>query len=131
MRESKEKIKTMAAKGYWLKQAKIENTDQFIEYVKTVVPWLRSVGGTIIAKENILPRIPIPTSRSKLPNRTSNTIRINKTISTASPKNQNSFLRALPENVAYFCVTHSSAKYIFHSSRLFIFQVIYGIGPYF
>ena len=39
------------SKGYWLKQAKIENTDVFIEYVKTVVPWLRSVGGTIIAKD--------------------------------------------------------------------------------
>ena len=41
----------MATKGYWLKQAKIESTAQFIEYVKTVVPWLRSVGGTIIAKD--------------------------------------------------------------------------------
>ena len=41
----------MTAKGYWLKQAKIESTAQFIEYVKTVVPWLRSVGGTIIAKD--------------------------------------------------------------------------------
>ncbi len=39
------------SKGYWFKQAKIANTDMFIEYVKTVVPWLRSVGGTIIAKE--------------------------------------------------------------------------------
>ena len=38
-------------KGYWFKQAKIENTDMFIEYVKTVIPWLRSVGGTIIAKD--------------------------------------------------------------------------------
>ena len=38
-------------KGYWLKQAKIADTDVFIEYVKTVVPWLRSVGGTIIAKD--------------------------------------------------------------------------------
>tara|TARA_Y100001968_G_scaffold194877_1_gene178787 strand:- start:992 stop:1279 length:288 start_codon:yes stop_codon:yes gene_type:complete len=38
-------------KGYWLKQAKISNSDVFIEYVKTVVPWLRSVGGTIIAKD--------------------------------------------------------------------------------
>ena len=38
-------------KGYWFKQAKIANTDVFIEYVKTVVPWLRSVGGTIIAKD--------------------------------------------------------------------------------
>ena len=39
------------SKGYWFKQAKIANTDMFIEYVKTVIPWLRSVGGTIIAKD--------------------------------------------------------------------------------
>ena len=39
------------SKGYWLKQAKIDSTDVFIEYVRTVVPWLRSVGGTIIAKD--------------------------------------------------------------------------------
>ena len=45
------KDKEMGTKGYWLKQAKIESTAQFIEYVKTVVPWLRSVGGTIIAKD--------------------------------------------------------------------------------
>ena len=38
-------------KAYWLKQAKIANTDVFIEYVKTIVPWLKSVGGTIIAKD--------------------------------------------------------------------------------
>ena len=38
-------------KGYWVKQANIANTDQFIEYIKTVVPWLSSVGGTIIAKD--------------------------------------------------------------------------------
>ena len=38
-------------KGYWFKQAKITNTDHFVEYVKTVVPWLRSVGGIIIAKD--------------------------------------------------------------------------------
>tara|TARA_Y100001968_G_scaffold134623_1_gene122808 strand:- start:8535 stop:8822 length:288 start_codon:yes stop_codon:yes gene_type:complete len=39
------------AKGYWLKQAKISSTDVFVEYVRTVVPWLKSVGGTIIAKD--------------------------------------------------------------------------------
>lgn len=39
------------SKGYWFKQARISSTDVFIEYVKTVVPWLRSVGGTIIAKD--------------------------------------------------------------------------------
>ena len=39
------------AKGYWVKQANIANTDIFIEYIQTVVPWLLSVGGTIIAKD--------------------------------------------------------------------------------
>ena len=38
-------------KGYWVKQANIASTDQFIEYIKTVIPWLRSVGGTVIAKD--------------------------------------------------------------------------------
>ncbi len=38
-------------KGYWIKQANIASTDQFLEYVKTIVPWLLSVGGTIIAKD--------------------------------------------------------------------------------
>ena len=38
-------------KGYWIKQASIDDTDQFMEYIKTVVPWLSSVGGTIIAKD--------------------------------------------------------------------------------
>tara|TARA_B100000131_G_C17981815_1_gene558953 strand:- start:276 stop:563 length:288 start_codon:yes stop_codon:yes gene_type:complete len=39
------------AKGYWVKQASIANTDLFIEYIQTVVPWLLSVGGIIIAKD--------------------------------------------------------------------------------
>ena len=39
------------AKGYWVKQANIASTDVFIEYVQTVVPWLLSVGGVIIAKD--------------------------------------------------------------------------------
>ena len=38
-------------KGYWVKQLSIPNTDLFVEYLKTVIPWLRSVGGTIIAKD--------------------------------------------------------------------------------
>jgi len=38
-------------KGYWIKQANIDNTDLFLEYVQTVVPWLLSVGGTIISKD--------------------------------------------------------------------------------
>ncbi len=39
------------AKGYWVKQATIASTDLFMEYIQTVVPWLLSVGGTIIAKD--------------------------------------------------------------------------------
>ena len=39
------------SKGYWIKQANISNTDHFLEYIKTVVPWLLSVGGKIIAKD--------------------------------------------------------------------------------
>ena len=41
----------MMSKGYWLKQANIENTDQFIEYIRTVIPWLKTVGGIVIAKD--------------------------------------------------------------------------------
>ena len=39
------------SKGYWVKQVSIESTDLFIEYIKTVIPWLLSVCGKIIAKE--------------------------------------------------------------------------------
>lgn len=38
-------------KAYWIKQLNIPNTDLFIEYIKTIIPWLRSVGGTVIAKD--------------------------------------------------------------------------------
>ena len=38
-------------KGYWVKQVSIESTDLFLEYLKTICPWLLSVGGTIIAKD--------------------------------------------------------------------------------
>ncbi len=38
-------------KGYWVKQASIASTELFIEYIQTVVPWLLSVGGIIIAKD--------------------------------------------------------------------------------
>ncbi len=39
------------AKGYWIKQVSINSTDVFIEYIQTVIPWLLSVGGIIIAKD--------------------------------------------------------------------------------
>ena len=37
--------------GYWVKQASIASSDLFIEYIRTIVPWLLSVGGKIIAKD--------------------------------------------------------------------------------
>lgn len=37
-------------KSYWLKKVSIPNTDIFLEYVRTVIPWIRSVGGVIIKK---------------------------------------------------------------------------------
>ena len=39
------------SKGYWIKQVSIESTDLFIEYIQTVIPWLLSVGGVVIAKD--------------------------------------------------------------------------------
>ncbi len=39
------------AKGYWVKQVSIQSTDLFIEYIQTVIPWLFSVGGVVIAKD--------------------------------------------------------------------------------
>ena len=38
-------------KSYWLKKISISNTDLFLEYIRTVLPWLRSVGGVIIKKD--------------------------------------------------------------------------------
>ena len=38
-------------KGYWVKQLSIPDTDLFVEYIKTIIPWLRSVGGIVIAKD--------------------------------------------------------------------------------
>ncbi len=39
------------SKAYWVKQVTIESTDLFIEYIQTVIPWLLSVGGVVIAKD--------------------------------------------------------------------------------
>ena len=39
------------SKGYWIKQVSIASTDLFIEYIQTVIPWLLSVGGIVIAKD--------------------------------------------------------------------------------
>ena len=39
------------SQGYWVKQVTIGSTDLFIEYIQTVLPWLLSVGGVVIAKD--------------------------------------------------------------------------------
>ena len=38
-------------KSYWLKKISISNSDLFLEYIRTVIPWLRSVGGVVIKKD--------------------------------------------------------------------------------
>tara|TARA_Y100001970_G_C13810752_1_gene639882 strand:+ start:313 stop:597 length:285 start_codon:yes stop_codon:yes gene_type:complete len=37
-------------KSYWLKKISIANSDLFLEYIRTVIPWLKSVGGVVIKK---------------------------------------------------------------------------------
>ncbi len=39
------------SKAYWIKQVSIDSTDLFVEYIQTVIPWLLSVGGIVIAKD--------------------------------------------------------------------------------
>ena len=38
-------------KSYWLKKISIPNADLFLEYIRTVIPWLKSVGGVVIKKD--------------------------------------------------------------------------------
>ena len=38
-------------KSYWLKKISIPNADLFLEYIRTVLPWIKSVGGVVIKKE--------------------------------------------------------------------------------
>ena len=38
-------------KSYWLKKISINNSDLFLEYIRTVLPWLKSVGGIVIKKD--------------------------------------------------------------------------------
>ena len=40
----------MMKKSYWLKKISIQNTDLFLEYIRTVLPWIKSVGGVVIKK---------------------------------------------------------------------------------
>ena len=38
-------------KSYWLKKISIANTDLFLEYIRTVLPWIKSVGGVVIKRD--------------------------------------------------------------------------------
>ena len=38
-------------KSYWLKKISIANADLFLEYIRTVLPWIRSVGGVVVKKD--------------------------------------------------------------------------------
>ena len=40
-------------KSYWLKKISIPNTDLFLEYIRTVLPWIKSVGGIVVKKDII------------------------------------------------------------------------------
>ena len=40
-------------KCYWLKKISIPNADLFLEYIRTVLPWIRSVGGVVVKKDII------------------------------------------------------------------------------
>ena len=38
-------------KSYWLKKITIPNTDLFLEYIRTVLPWIKTVGGVVVKKD--------------------------------------------------------------------------------
>ena len=38
-------------KSYWIKKISIPNTDLFLEYIRTVIPWLKSVGGVVVKRD--------------------------------------------------------------------------------
>ena len=38
-------------KSYWLKKISIPNADLFLEYIRTVLPWIKSVGGFVVKKD--------------------------------------------------------------------------------
>ena len=40
-------------KSYWLKKVSIPNSDLFLEYIRTVLPWIKSVGGVVVQKDII------------------------------------------------------------------------------
>ena len=38
-------------KSYWLKRISIPNADLFLEYLRTVLPWIKSMGGVVVKKD--------------------------------------------------------------------------------
>ena len=38
-------------KSYWLKKISMPNADMFLEYIRTVLPWIKSVGGVVVKKD--------------------------------------------------------------------------------
>ena len=38
-------------KSYWLKKISIPNSDLFLEYIRTVLPWIKSAGGVVVKKD--------------------------------------------------------------------------------
>ncbi len=38
-------------KSYWLKNISIPNADLFLEYLRTVLPWIKSMGGVVVKKD--------------------------------------------------------------------------------
>ena len=38
-------------KSYWLKKISIPNADLFLEYLRTVLPWIKSMGGVVVKKD--------------------------------------------------------------------------------
>ena len=38
-------------KSYWLKKISIPNADLFLEYLRTVLPWIKSMGGVVLKKD--------------------------------------------------------------------------------
>ena len=43
----------LMTKSYWLKKISIPNADLFLEYIRTVLPWIKSVGGVIVKRDLI------------------------------------------------------------------------------
>jgi uncharacterized protein (DUF1330 family) len=38
-------------KSYWLKKISIPNAELFLEYLRTVLPWIKSMGGIVVKKD--------------------------------------------------------------------------------